>query len=138
MVREPWLVHAADPHALEQYLMSRGLVRTDDLPIEVSCAGAGNMNLVLRVTTAQKRSFVLKQGRPWVEKYPQIAAPFERTLVEAAFYAAVQSEPSVARSKAVSREAKVSATISVRPSAVTTMPFGNSRSSATLDRKSVV
>ena len=96
MVREPWLVHAADPHALEQYLMSRGLVRTDDLPIEVSCAGAGNMNLVLRVTTAQKRSFVLKQGRPWVEKYPQIAAPFERTLVEAAFYAAVESEPSVA------------------------------------------
>ncbi len=31
----------------------------------------------------------MKQARPWVEKYPTIPAPFERTLVEAAFYAEV-------------------------------------------------
>ena len=55
------------------------------------------MNLVLRVTTRDGRSFILKQGRPWVEKYAHIPAPFERTLVEAAFYSAVQSEPGVAR-----------------------------------------
>ena len=31
-----------------------------------------------------------------MEKYPQIPAPFERTLVEAAFYAEVQQQPPVA------------------------------------------
>jgi 5-methylthioribose kinase len=55
------------------------------------------MNLALRVTTRDGRSFILKQGRPWVEKYAHIPAPFERTIVEAAFYSAVQSEPGVAR-----------------------------------------
>ena len=39
----------------------------------------------LRVQTAE-RSFILKQSRPWVEKYPAIPAPEERVLVEAAFY----------------------------------------------------
>ena len=44
------------------------------------------MNCTLRVATAG-RSLIVKQGRPWVEKYPQIAAPADRTRVEAAFYA---------------------------------------------------
>jgi 5-methylthioribose kinase len=43
------------------------------------------MNLTLRISTEQ-RSFILKQARPWVEKYPAIAAPAGRALVEAAFY----------------------------------------------------
>jgi 5-methylthioribose kinase len=93
---EPWLIDLADQAGLERYLIACGLLSPNDLPIEVARAGAGNMNLALRITTAGGRSLVLKQGRPWVEKYPQIAAPFERTLVEAAFYAAVQSEPAVA------------------------------------------
>ncbi len=45
------------------------------------------MNCTLRVTTP-RRSIIVKQGRPWVEKYPHIPAPAERTRVEAAFYAA--------------------------------------------------
>jgi 5-methylthioribose kinase len=59
-------------------------------------AGEGNMNLVLRVVTAQQRRLVLKQGRPWVEKYPHIAAPVERTLVEGRFYEVAALTPAVA------------------------------------------
>jgi 5-methylthioribose kinase len=75
---------------IERYVVACGLVPSGDLPIEIAAAGAGNMNLVLRVTPASGRSFILKQGRPWVEKYPQITAPIGRTLVEAAFYSEVQ------------------------------------------------
>ena len=48
-------------------------------------AGDGNMNLVLRVVT-NRRSLIVKQSRPWVEKYPQIAAPAERIAAEIRFY----------------------------------------------------
>jgi Predicted kinase len=54
--------------------------------------GAGNMNLTIRVKT-ENGSYVLKQARPWVEKYPQIAAPIERAKVEASFYRACQHTP---------------------------------------------
>lgn len=87
MLDEPWL---------EEYLTVRGLLTAGDLPIGISRAGAGNMNLVVRVTTASGRSFILKHARPWVEKYPQLAAPIERTMVEATFYDTVQSAPAVA------------------------------------------
>jgi 5-methylthioribose kinase len=40
------------------------------------------MNCVLRIETA--RSFIIKQSRGYVEKYPQIAAPAERVLTEGA------------------------------------------------------
>ena len=94
---EPALLDADNRADLERYLTARGLVQADALPIAVARAGAGNMNLALRVTPAAGRPFILKQGRPWVEKYPHIPAPPGRTLVEAAFYAEVQREPSVAR-----------------------------------------
>jgi 5-methylthioribose kinase len=87
---------ADDRAEVEQYAVARGLVASGALPIELARAGAGNMNLTLRVTPAAGKPFILKQGRPWVEKYPQIPAPAERTLVEAAFYAAVQSDAGVA------------------------------------------
>jgi 5-methylthioribose kinase len=43
------------------------------------------MNCVIRVRLAD-RSLILKQARPWVEKYPSIAAPVERAASEARFY----------------------------------------------------
>ena len=46
------------------------------------------MNVVLRVIT-DKRSFILKQSRPYVQKYPTIPAPIERIDVEAQFYSAL-------------------------------------------------
>src|SRR5882724_11944093 len=82
--------------AIERYVVASGLAGSDDLPIAVERAGAGNMNLALRVRPAAGASFNVKQGRPWVEKYPHIPAPFERTLVEAAFYGAVHGAARVA------------------------------------------
>ena len=93
---KPWLLDASNRLDVERYLISRGAITENALPIAIARAGAGNMNLALRVTTADRRSFILKQGRPWVEKYAHIPAPFERTLVEAAFYSVVQSSPDVA------------------------------------------
>jgi 5-methylthioribose kinase len=52
-------------------------------------AGAGNMNCVERVTLDDGSSLILKRANPWVEKYPGIPAPIERSAVEAAFYATV-------------------------------------------------
>src|SRR3954471_450338 len=95
-MRDHWLIDAADRASLERYLTSAGLLQLDETPIEIARAGAGNMNLALRVSTPRPRSFVVKQARPWVEKYPHIPAPFDRTLVEAAFYEAVRPEPRVA------------------------------------------
>src|SRR4051794_38950959 len=97
MTSGPWLLDMTDGAGVERYLAGRGLVAAGDLPITIARAGAGNMNLTIRITTASGRTFVVKQGRPWVEKYPQIPAPFERTLVEAAFYAAVARDPRVSR-----------------------------------------
>jgi 5-methylthioribose kinase len=57
--------------------------------------GAGNMNLTLRVRHPGG-TLIVKQARPWVEKYPQIDAPDERVLVEAAFYGAAAAIPTVA------------------------------------------
>jgi 5-methylthioribose kinase len=93
----PWLLNGTDRVDVERYLASQGMLAPDATPIAIARAGAGNMNLALRVTTCDGRSFILKQGRPWVEKYAHIPAPFERTIVEAAFYSAVESEPDVAR-----------------------------------------
>src|SRR5262245_26665137 len=93
----PWLLNGTDRVDVERYLVSQGMLTPEAIPIAIARAGGGNMNLALRVTTRDGRSFILKQGRPWVEKYAHIPAPFERTIVEAAFYSAVQSEPGVAR-----------------------------------------
>lgn len=55
-------------------------------------AGEGNMNLTLRAEVGG-RTIILKQCRPWVEKYPMIEAPADRALVEARFYELTALEP---------------------------------------------
>jgi 5-methylthioribose kinase len=52
-------------------------------------AGEGNMNCTLRVKTTN-RTFIVKQARPWVEKYPHIPAPWDRAFIEATFYREAQ------------------------------------------------
>ncbi|MEO8521689.1 MAG: phosphotransferase [Acidobacteriota bacterium] len=86
---------ASDPDAVDAYLLSRGLAAPADLPSHITRAGDGNMNLTLRVRL-RDRSVIVKQGRPWVEKYKHIPAPWDRTLVEGAFYRAVSGVPEVA------------------------------------------
>ncbi len=62
-----------------------------DKIVLVEKPGAGNMNFVLRVKTSST-SIIIKQSRPWVEKYPQIEAPADRIGVEAKFYSAVSQD----------------------------------------------
>jgi len=82
------------PDAITAYLRDRGFFDADEYARALAKAGEGNMNVVLRVTTP-RRTFILKQARPWVAKYPQIPAPEDRAQVEAAFYASVASNPTV-------------------------------------------
>jgi 5-methylthioribose kinase len=83
----PLHLDAADPAGIADVLDRLGLLPS---PVaRVASAGEGNMNLTLRVTFEDGASRIVKQARPWVEKYPSIAAPDERALVEAAFYQAL-------------------------------------------------
>jgi 5-methylthioribose kinase len=89
-----FFVDAGSPEALEEYSRKRGWLLPAETLLRVTKAGEGNMNLTLRLVTTD-RSFILKQARPWVEKYPAIAAPAGRARVEAGFYRAVSSRPAI-------------------------------------------
>ena len=87
---------AAASDQLTAYLRTQNWLVPDEPITQLEKPGEGNMNYVLRVRTPQ-RSFIVKQARPYVEKYPQIAAPVERSAVEAAFYRVVTNEPQLAK-----------------------------------------
>lgn len=74
---------------LQDYLLANEWLEPEENILSVEKPGEGNMNVVLRVIT-NNRSFILKQSRPYVEKYKQIAAPLERIAVEKKFYQAVR------------------------------------------------
>ena len=76
--------------SLEVYLKGQGWMDEEDQVIGTEKPGEGNMNFVLRVRT-KKGSFIVKQARPWVEKYPQLEAPIERIHTESQFYTLVQT-----------------------------------------------
>ena len=80
---------------LQAYLQQKGWLAASETITALEKPGEGNMNYTLRVKTAA-RSFIVKQARPYVEKYPQIAAPAERADVEGAFYEAVAGNQTVA------------------------------------------
>lgn len=75
----------AEASILRDYLLQQNWMHVEERIRLVEKPGEGNMNLVLRVQT-DKRSLILKQARPWVEKYPQFEAPVERIAVEAEFF----------------------------------------------------
>ncbi|MEM1134204.1 MAG: phosphotransferase [Bacteroidota bacterium] len=74
-----------DIKSLESFLKQKGFLSDKEIISSVEKPGEGNMNFVLRVLT-NERTFIIKQARPWVEKYPQIDAPVERNKVESSFY----------------------------------------------------
>lgn len=84
---------AIDTHtpiaALQKLLEANDWLNKNEIISALSKPGEGNMNVVLRVKTNQ-RSFILKQSRPYVQKYQQIEAPLNRIEVEYKFYEAVQ------------------------------------------------
>ncbi len=84
-----------DLNSLEGYLRSHGLLNTGDVIVSVAIAGEGNMNCTVRVTTGSG-TLIVKQARPWVEKYPQFAAPWNRACREAEFYKLIACQSGVA------------------------------------------
>lgn len=59
--------------------------------LSIEKPGEGNMNFVARVKT-EASSIIIKQSRPWVEKYPQLEAPADRIFAETTFYNAIASD----------------------------------------------
>jgi 5-methylthioribose kinase len=74
-----------EPDKLQKFLEANGWLYAEEQIRGVRKAGEGNMNCTMRVQT-NHRSFVVKQARPWVEKYAQFEAPAERAQYEIAFY----------------------------------------------------
>lgn len=89
----PWL-EAADCGGVERYMRARGWLEAGEEVFRCEAAGEGNMNLTLRVET-NRRTTVLKQARPWVEKYDYIPAPWDRAHGEIAFYRSIERLPDV-------------------------------------------
>ena len=75
----------AEKEIIEKYLTESSFLSSDEKVQNVEKPGEGNMNFTLRVIT-NSRTFILKQSRDYVEKYPQVAAPGQRVLREAEFY----------------------------------------------------
>lgn len=89
------LLAADRPELVESTMRGLGWLAADERVRSCEKAGEGNMNLTLRVRT-DRRSVIVKQSRPWVEKYDFIAAPFDRALVERRFYERVAGISAVA------------------------------------------
>jgi len=86
-----FILAAEELAEMQAYLRRKKWIAPDEDLISAKKPGEGNMNYTLRVRT-NFRTFILKQSRPYVEKYPQVAAPKERALIEAKFYELIQTE----------------------------------------------
>ena len=76
---------------LNNYLKNKlNFLNKSEALIRTEIAGEGNMNVVMRLKTNQ-RSFILKQSRTFVRKYPDIIAPLNRIDVEYNFYRQIGS-----------------------------------------------
>jgi 5-methylthioribose kinase len=72
------------------YLKKIGLLNSGEKIIRAEKAGEGNMNVVLRIESDLGKTYIIKQSRPFVQKYPQIPAPEDRILTEIAYYKAIK------------------------------------------------
>lgn len=80
-----FLLCLTDRDGLAGRLRASGLLAPAEPIVSLTKAGEGNMNCTVRVITPQ-RTLIVKQARPWVEKYPQFDAPVDRALAEIRFY----------------------------------------------------
>jgi 5-methylthioribose kinase len=88
--------YQTDNEQLSIYLKEQRFIDPEEIILGLEKPGEGNMNFVARVRT-QKRSIIIKQANPYVQKYPQISAPQERLLVETEFYRTIQNYENLAR-----------------------------------------
>lgn len=84
------LLDAQNLSELETYLKTKGWLSPIEYIVSAEKPGEGNMNYTLRIST-ERRTFIVKQSRPYVEKYPTIAAPVERAVTEGSFYQKIQT-----------------------------------------------
>lgn len=91
-----FFLDASQPAALQAYLLARGVLAPGRSIHQLERAGEGNMNLVLRATLDDGGTLIIKQSRPWAEKFPSVAAPAERADSEAEFYRRTAPLPPVA------------------------------------------
>ncbi|MDN3618449.1 phosphotransferase [Polaribacter undariae] len=75
---------------IKELLLEINFLKDAEEILSIEKPGEGNMNVVLRVKTNQ-RSFIVKQSRPFVQKYQDIPAPEDRIDVEYQFYKAIES-----------------------------------------------
>ena len=95
LLPDTFLLDPDDLPSLAGYLTAGGRLVPGETVVGAEKAGEGNMNCTVRVRTSAG-SFILKQSRPWLEKYPQIAAPFDRALAEGRFYRLIAAAEGVA------------------------------------------
>ena len=67
-----------------ELLQNLGFWQSGEKISQISIPGESNMNLVLRIETNQG-SYILKQAKSYVRKYPQIPAPIHRIEIEYQF-----------------------------------------------------
>ncbi|MFP4341972.1 MAG: phosphotransferase [Cyclobacteriaceae bacterium] len=79
------------PEEIAGWLKDHEWVSEQEAFLRAEKPGEGNMNMVLRIITDQ-RSFIVKQSRPWVQKYPQVAAPIDRIGKEHQFYQLISGD----------------------------------------------
>ncbi|MFT4567785.1 MAG: 5-methylthioribose kinase [Saprospiraceae bacterium] len=83
-----------DSETLQEYLTTLNWLHSGETISRLSSPGEGNMNIVIRVHTNQ-RTFILKQSRSYVRKYPDVDAPIQRIDTEYQWYKAVDSDGAV-------------------------------------------
>ncbi len=76
---------------LQKLFLDNRWITQEERILSAEKPGEGNMNVVLRIKT-NMRSLIVKQSRPFVQKYQQIEAPLARIAVEHQFYQTVQNE----------------------------------------------
>lgn len=76
-------------------LQKLGFWQSGEKISHISVPGESNMNLVLRIRTNQG-SYILKQSKSYVRKYPQIPAPISRIEIEYRFLELLSTDPYLA------------------------------------------
>lgn len=77
------------------YLIEHSWLKATDIIQKIEIPGEGNMNLVLRIIPGDAKPFIVKQARPWVEKYPDLEAPMERIVAEFQYYRYISEFPAL-------------------------------------------
>lgn len=87
-----YLLDGDDLKGITSFLRSKHWIAPDETILSARKPGEGNMNYTLRIRSSF-RTFILKQSREYVEKYPSIPAPKERAIIEGRFYELIQLIP---------------------------------------------